>query len=182
MRKVLLIIIIVLFPIGCENVSRQPAGPVQKQEADFRTLFEAIEWNRVDKVKELVSKGTPINRVDLYHYYPPLVVAIVFNRTEIVKTLLSNGADTEYKDFAFGGTPLIWAAKYANPDIVRMLIDRKANIFAKDNNSIAPVDYAYIVGRTWLVELLKSKGAIINSTGVRDYLGTYKNQQYRNQR
>jgi ankyrin len=61
---------------------------------------------------------------------------------ESVKLLLAAGADINAKDGTRGLTPLHEAARWGWNDVVRFLVDHGADLQAKDNRGMTPVDSA----------------------------------------
>jgi uncharacterized protein len=61
---------------------------------------------------------------------------------ESLKLLLAAGADINAKDGTRGLTPLHEAARWGWNDVVRFLVDHGADLQAKDNRGLTPVDSA----------------------------------------
>ncbi len=61
---------------------------------------------------------------------------------ESLKLLLAAGADINAKDGTRGLTPLHEAARWGWNDVVSFLVDHGANLSAKDNRGMTPVDSA----------------------------------------
>ena len=61
---------------------------------------------------------------------------------ESLKLLLAAGADINAKDGLRGLTPLHEAARWGWNDVVRFLVEQGANLQAKDNRGMTPVDSA----------------------------------------
>ncbi|OEJ16050.1 hypothetical protein BFL38_11380 [Brachyspira hampsonii] len=114
-------------------------------------FFDYIEKGDINKVRELLSKGTNVNSTNS-EGWSALHLAVKSDNTLVVKELLSHKridmnpvlpADTilideennngENKWYADGQTPLLLASYYGYADIVSMLLSYGADVLAKDN-------------------------------------------------
>jgi ankyrin repeat protein len=104
-------------------------------------IFTACKAGNLERVKELLDQGIPIDSVDPTSHMlrDPLFFAISYNRIDIVRLLLDRGANMEVL-YAVRNTPLLLACHvYENElenyphdtnrvEIVRLLIERGANL------------------------------------------------------
>lgn len=112
-------------------------------------LLAAVEHNKIDTVKFLLSAGADPNKV-IKGSYPLLITALLNDNTEIAKTLIKAGVDLKScllgKDFSLArkdisetqtstsltltpdSTPLMLAAASANVEALKALIEAKADV------------------------------------------------------
>ena len=81
---------------------------------------------------------------------------------EAVKQHLADGADVNVKDEARGLTPLHFATQNGQKEIVELLIADGANVNAKMNNGMTPLDCSALIppssNKTEIVDLLSKHG------------------------
>jgi hypothetical protein len=98
--------------------------------ASQTSLQSAIAADDVDRVKQWLSPGTPINQRDTSGR-TPLEHAIIAGRERIVAFLVLRGADPLQRD-AQGKTPLMLAIENNQALVVRMLLDMETLSHDKD--------------------------------------------------
>jgi ankyrin repeat protein len=93
----------------------------------------------LDVISMLISRGADVNLRD-EHGDTPLHIAVMLNRTpESVQLILSSGADVHIRNIN-GKTPLYIAVQEHRIQLIPLLISSGSEIFAADNNGIAPFD------------------------------------------
>lgn len=118
------------------------------------------------KLKEALSSGEDINKINYAYKYTPLHIACEEGNLLIVKFLVENGALLNTKD-CLGNTPLHDAVKEGNLNIVRYLIKNKANLNVYNNSYNTPLHYACMTSKhpfqiREIIKLLISCGANVN--------------------
>ena len=93
-------------------------------------LFEAIEANDVEKVKELIQAGADVNAKK--YGDTPLHCC---KNVDVAKLLIEAGADVNAKGY-YERTPL---HKCENVDVAKLLIEAGADINAKDSDGLTPL-------------------------------------------
>jgi ankyrin repeat protein len=96
-----------------------------KKSVYFKTrqmaLFEAVKYNDLNLVQELIQSGENVNGKNDYGS-TSLHVASMYGYTEIVKVLLQNGASPNEKNSYYGRTPLHLASRYGYIETVKELL------------------------------------------------------------
>jgi len=77
-------------------------------------LHEAARSGRMDRVRECLQAGYPVNAIDPRFGLTPLHVAVRNGHVEIAKLLLRSGAGLDDPS-AQGITPRQWASQYLSP-------------------------------------------------------------------
>ena len=77
-------------------------------------LHEAAKAGRIDKVREYLQLGHPVNAVDPRFGLTPLHYAVRNGHVEVAKLLICNGAGLDDPS-AQGITPRHWAGQYLSP-------------------------------------------------------------------
>ncbi|MBW1743404.1 MAG: ankyrin repeat domain-containing protein [Deltaproteobacteria bacterium] len=142
--------------------SKEPIKEPQKNEQSIEDanklsseLFEAIQSNNLERVKELVAQGVDLNVRDSRGNTPlTRVIKYEMGRLSIVEVLISGGADVNAKDRVRGGTPLHLAVAGGHKEVVKLLIASGADLNAKNRRDITPLDQAKLRGHTDIVEML----------------------------
>lgn len=98
-------------------------------------LVEAVRKKDIDKVKELVKNGYPINSFDQSHE-TPLHAAAFIQSAEIINYLIRHGAEPKVQ-MLDGSLPVHFAAKHNNIDICMLLFTEKFKI-SSIHSSIQP--------------------------------------------
>ncbi|XP_074038167.1 uncharacterized protein isoform X2 [Leptinotarsa decemlineata] len=105
---------------------------IQKEFCKTYRLFQAVELNNVEKVKNLLQQGVSANSTD-FELRSVLHVAVSKGYADIVELLLKYGADPNKKDMIHN-TPLHLAVCLHNISIISMLINANADVSSLDNN------------------------------------------------
>jgi len=109
-------------------------------------LFDAIDQDNVDVVREHMESGTDPNKMFIwpgsdFAGASALHLAVSLERKEITELLLKNGADINIRARdQYSGTPLHWAAFFGHKQMAEMLVEAGADINAPDNNGYMPLD------------------------------------------
>ncbi|CAN2103767.1 ankyrin repeat domain-containing protein [Wolbachia pipientis] len=139
------------------NTHKALTSAVMKQR-----MFDAIERNDVDKVRELIDHGANVNSQG-YEDRAPVCYAVEVGNLDMVRLLIDNGADVNARDDE-NKTSLHWAAHKGYLDMVKYLISKEADIGAKANGGRTPLHYAAQEGKLDVVKyLVWEKHADINA-------------------
>lgn len=113
----------------------------EKDAANGSTpLHRAVNYDRIDIAKYLISKGADINAADKYGD-TPLAWAVSNSRSNVLAFLLDNKAQINTTNTS-GQTPLHYACQHqAHFFIVEMLMNNGANLDASDKQGMRPIDY-----------------------------------------
>lgn len=98
-------------------------------------LVEAVRKNDIDKVKDYVRNGYPINSFDKDHV-TPLHAAAIIQSAEIIKYLIRHGAEPKVQ-MLDGSLPIHFAASHNNIDICMLLFTDKFKI-SSIHSSVQP--------------------------------------------
>jgi len=122
-------------------------------------LFNAARDGDLEKVKQLVHEGTPINlQVSSSFGWTPLIGSIYQNKTNVARYLIQEGADVNLPDVN-GRTPLMWVVSFGDDDIslAKDLIAHGANLFTKDKYGFTVFDDSNAVPtRPRLMDMLEA--------------------------
>lgn len=115
-------------------------------------LMMACIKGHLNLVKELIRRDADVNREG----WAPLHYAASADTPqtlEIVKLLLEESA---YIDAASpnGTTPLMLAAQYSSEAVVKLLLQEGADVTLRNQRGLTAVDFAKLVDRQYMVELL----------------------------
>jgi len=106
-----------------------------------RELFDAIEAEDLDKVKEILSKknklGAKFNPNYVLDHTTPLCLAARLNNIKIVEELYSSNADVN--KLGGGISPLCHAVRNDNLEMVNFLLKKNANINQADRSGLTPL-------------------------------------------
>jgi len=101
-----------------------------KESQEIPPIFQAIDDNNLDKVKELCSNSETSSMIDQqYEKKTPLIYAIIKKNSEIAQYLIEKGASLKCKD-AEGYTPLHYASLTKNIAVAQFLLQKGADIEA----------------------------------------------------
>ena len=106
-------------------------------------LINAIAYQDLDKVKNLIEAGVDIN----YQYEAdgsgttPLMMACMYNFVDIAKFLLEKGADVSPKSKR-GGTTALMGAAGASEELVDLLLGKGADVSVRDDMGITAFTYS----------------------------------------
>jgi ankyrin repeat protein len=123
-------------------------------------LFNAIEADDLNAVKELLEKGVEVSARDDRGQTPLMFAAWMSNTPEIVQLLLDKGAEIEARDEG-GETPLSFATRNSStPEIVTLLLENGAEVNVKSNLGSTPLIWAaFDSSFPEIVTMLLEKGA-----------------------
>ena len=97
----------------------------------IRQLYEAINNDRLDIVKNLIDKGLSVNTIFQFNYSPdkttPLQLAALKGNKEIIEYLLNNGANYDYQAEC-GVTAVHFAIWGYHPELIKLLHSHGADI------------------------------------------------------
>lgn len=91
-------------------------------------------------VRWLVEQGLDVDSPDGFHKTPLQSQITAFGSIDTIELLIELGADLEFKYKLYDYTALHYAASYRRADIVQLLITHGADMFAKDRNSLTPLE------------------------------------------
>ena len=112
---------------------------IQRSGGD-NLLFNAIEYNHIEIILDVLDAGVDINSKN-NDGYTPLHEAVVMESVEIIKLLLEKGAKINSKDNN-RSTPLYYAVAAKSVEIVKLLLEKGADINSKNNNGGTPLHWA----------------------------------------
>ncbi len=111
----------------------------------------------LEKVKELLSKGTDVNSRDVLGS-TPLMFAANGGNLEVCKVLIENKADVNAKN-KDGVTALMFASSSGDLPVVQLLLEKGAEINTADKDGKSALSYAKADGRQQVEQFLAGKGA-----------------------
>ena len=103
----------------------------------------------------------------------PLVLASMADDARNVSLLLEKGADPNRKMMALGffpTTPLTGAVGFDDPELIRALVKGGANLHARDDDGMTPLDWAVLAHHAGTVKSLLSLGAAAD-VNAKDHFG-----------
>jgi len=120
------------------------------------TLHEAAREAQLDKVKEFLKNGVPVDQRD-YKGVTALGYAVGHNNPAVVKVLLEAGAKLVVD--AQDNTALHFAAGYGREQVLEILLSgRVTNLSPKNKQGMTPVGVAEQNQQMKCAQLLKAKG------------------------
>ena len=129
-----------------------------------QTLFDAIEANHIDLVKELLVLGFDIDNQNMEEDTPLIVAAKKVNEP-IVKLLLEKKAKVKIRSRE-GKTPIFGALYKNNINIVKLLLEKRADVKISDMSGRTTLMDAIMSGmenHTKIAKLLLENGVDINA-------------------
>lgn len=78
-------------------------------------LHEAAKTDKIDRVRQLLKEGHPVNALDPSFGLTPLHFAVRNGCVEVARLLIENGASLAQPS-THGITPLDWTSRYLDPD------------------------------------------------------------------
>ncbi|XP_006887844.1 PREDICTED: 2-5A-dependent ribonuclease [Elephantulus edwardii] len=146
-----------------------PSSDENKADEENHPLISAIVEEDVEKVKQLLERGTDVN-FQQAGGWTPLHNAVVNCNTlhkseEIVALLLQYGADPlQRKDN--GATPFILAGISGNVNLLRLFLSKGSEVNECDFNGFTAFMEAATYGKTEALRFLKKEGADVNLARV----------------
>jgi hypothetical protein len=117
-------------------------------------IYYAARTGNVERIKEALESGVPIESKSENLGYTALIVAAYSGKAEAVEYLCKKGADVNAKDNN-GATALIQAAYYNHFDVAQILVKYNALKTIKDKYGNTALDYAEQFEFTRIISLLK---------------------------
>lgn len=150
---------------GCATTSEPSAAtttaetPAAAPAEELVTFFvNEARSGHLDKVKEALAAGVPVDTVDSVDQ-TALIAAASKDQLEIAKVLLAHGADPNAHDPA-GWTPLIHATYFGSSlDLISLLVDKGANVNAQNDRGVTALYLAAAGGHEAYVQHLLKLGA-----------------------
>lgn len=122
-------------------------------------LFDAVEQNNLDEVKELIKNGADIHAREISSK-KAIHIAVKKGNKNIVEFFLNEGISVNDTNNS-GWTPLHYAAFSGELEIAKLLVAKGANVRAENAYGQKPIDlthYGKDNGYKGVMELLLDKG------------------------
>ena len=150
-----------ILQVSAPEPETRPSNPVAKSKktepltakAPQYTISWYVKENNIEKVKEHLKVGTPVDTITDFDGHTPLICAMnggyghTFNeQTSIIKLLINSGANLNSRN-SNGEMPLHLAAKNDSVNIVKLLISKGADINTMsigengEVGGLTPLDY-----------------------------------------
>jgi len=123
-------------------------------------LFNAIEENDINRVRELIAAGADVNKTDKYGY-TAFDKSIEIGDINIIRLIVKSGANINRKD-TLGYTAFDDAIQMGKEDIARLLVESGFNINGTYMKGTTRLLTAVRSNNQYLVKLLVELGANIN--------------------
>lgn len=132
---------------------------LNQTEPDGTTsLHRAVQQDRLDMVKTLISAGANVNAKNRYGVNP-IVLAATNGNASITAELLKAGADVQVR-VPETGSVLMAAARTGNPEVIKLLLAAGADVnFAESGSGQTPLMWAAAEGHPEAVQALLAGGA-----------------------
>lgn len=156
---------------GHSHLSQPVAEPVPppKISPTEMNIVQAVQYNEIDRVKELIeSGGTNVNTPDEEGCYL-LHWASINNHVELVRYLISKGATVDVKGGNLQSTPLHWACRQGGTETFFLLIDNGADKESKDATDIQPIHIAAQYGQIKILAYLLGSGVDVDCEDNRGF-------------
>ena len=138
--------------------------PFRLLQAD---LIQAVKNGDVDRVRQLVAQGVPVDRARGGSYQQSaLGVAAEFGQVNVAAVLLELGADKDLENNNNGVTPLQLASWKNHPAVIDLLLCAGVDVEKTGAGQSTPLGIAAFYGYTAIVEKLLRAGADVNRTGA----------------
>lgn len=143
-----------------------------KIELNYTKFFEAVKAGSVNDVKEFITLGVEINKVDDWGATPTYWAARN-GHIEIIQLLLQAKADLN-KANCVKETPLSAAAFNNHKDMVQLLLEAQVDVDEADNNRKTPLYWAAGQGHREIVQLLLLANAKVDKADNQDHTPLYR--------
>ena len=130
----------------------------------METIHSAARRGNLNRVKELLNQGVPVNTQTSGAGWTPLHDAADSGRLSVVQELLRRGAHLNPRTRS-GMTPHYVAAFVGHLNIVRELLQHGANINARTHAGSTPLHIAAFCRHPHVVQALQEAGARVNTAG-----------------
>ena len=141
---------------------------VPSSDTSFYTLHVAAKAGKLDRLKELVEAGQPLDARD-WLGKTPLLAAAQGNQHNAVRFLVERGADA--KASAEGANAVTYAARDGELELLNILLEAGAPANETEGNSLALILAA--TTSSDVVERLLKAGAAVDSTDSYDQTALY---------
>jgi ankyrin repeat protein/nucleoside phosphorylase len=143
------------------DLNEQMNGPAMNS-----LLGAAVKWNQADIVRLLLERGADPNEPIIADILvnSPLGAAIRMGAADTVRLLLEHGADPnkQLRGDPATNSPLGAAIGMGRADIVRLLLEHGADPNPRDCYRLPPLQEAFMLESTDIVQQLLSAGANVN--------------------
>lgn len=112
--------------------SKNKFGGVSQEDAN-EMLFEAVEYDDMEKIDIAMSEGADIDSLNMFDYTPLMVAVSTSKSIDLIRHLIHIGADINASDDANGGTSLMFAVQQLNIDVIRLLLFNDIDINMVNN-------------------------------------------------
>ncbi len=147
-----------------------------KQRKYDEMLFDGVEKNDAEKVKNAIEKGADINCVLGMYGSAPIYIAAKNANIEIAKILISNGVDINHMPGSIAQPPLFSAVRSGDVNIVNYFIKNGADINITFSDHYSPLQMAIEINNLEIVKALVEAGVDIEDL---DYLTSVIRQGYK---
>ena len=133
------------------------AAPNSRNRLGKKSLYIAIEKNRIDIAKMLIAAGADVHLPSL-EKVTPLIAASYAGSLPLVDLLLQNGAKHQPTD-RLHKSALVYAAGMGHTEVVERLLQAGAPVDQTPVDALTPLMWASGQGHAETVKLLLAKGA-----------------------
>ncbi len=137
----------------------------------YTPIFNAIQDNDLEKVKELLNHPEPHKRINIEkedtYKRTPLMLAATFGHLEIMKYLVENGANLQTRN-TYGQTLLMLSLQFGYLDCMQYLIDLGVPIDDVDHEGNTALHIAIKKRNGNIIKLLLKNNADINKRNLKN--------------
>ncbi|KAM4705765.1 transient receptor potential cation channel subfamily A member 1 [Rhinophrynus dorsalis] len=123
----------------------------------YTPLHWAVEKNKVESVKVLLSRGANPNILNIYRL-SPLHLAIQLSYNSIVETLILHSATDINLDGDLNNTPVNLACYKDNPEALQLLLNNGAKLCKRNKLGCYPVHMCAFSGSVKCLDIVLKKG------------------------